>query len=84
MRSHLARLHELSRSSFAALAGIALLGSAAGAQYTQFGQNQPQYKKFVWRVKKTEHFDVHYYLGMEQGAGIAARMAERSYARLSH
>jgi dipeptidyl aminopeptidase/acylaminoacyl peptidase len=83
MRSHLARLQELSRSSFAALAGVALLTSAAAAQYTQFGQNQVQYKRFEWRVKKTEHFDVHYYKGMEQGAGIAARMAERSYARLS-
>jgi hypothetical protein len=83
MRSRLARFLVLSRLSLAAVGGLALLAPAAGAQYTVFGQNQVQYKKFDWRVKKTEHFDVHYYKGMEQGAAIAARMAERSYARLS-
>ena len=86
MRSHPARRHVLSRLTLvapAALLGLALLAPAADAQYTQFGQNQVQYAKFDWRVKKTEHFDVHYYRGMEQGATIVARMAERSYARLS-
>lgn len=56
---------------------------AAEAQQGYFGQNQVQYEKFDWRVKKTDHFDVHYYKGMEEAAVIAARMAERSYARLS-
>lgn len=56
---------------------------AAQAQQGYFGQNQVQYEKFDWRVKKTDHFDVHYYKGMEEAAVIAARMAERSYARLS-
>ena len=68
-----------------ALAALVLAGGAraASAQQSYFGQNQVQYQKFDWRVKKTEHFDVHYYKGMEEAAVIAARMAERSYARLS-
>ena len=83
MRSRLLRLRRAAATPLAALAIAVLLTSAAGAQYTQFGQNQVQYKKFTWMVKKTEHFDVYFYKSMEQGATIAARMAERSYARLS-
>ena len=68
-------------------AGLVIASLSAGrmaqAQQGYFGQNQVQYEKFDWRVKKTDHFDVHYYKGMEEAAVIAARMAERSYARLS-
>ena len=48
-----------------------------------FGMNQVQYKHFNWRVIETEHFLVHYYPEERAGAMEAARMAERSYARLS-
>ncbi|MDP9204958.1 MAG: hypothetical protein M3P12_05810 [Gemmatimonadota bacterium] len=48
-----------------------------------FGMNQVQYKHFNWRVIETEHFLVHYYPEERAGAMAAARMAERSYARLS-
>ena len=48
-----------------------------------FGMNQVQYKHFDWRVIETEHFLVHYYPEEKAGAMAAARMAERSYARLS-
>src|SRR5215212_3596674 len=48
-----------------------------------FGMNQVQYKHFNWRVIETEHFLVHYYPEEKAGAMDAARMAERSYARLS-
>src|ERR671915_593955 len=48
-----------------------------------FGMNQVQYKHFDWRVIETEHFLVHYYPEERAGAVEAARMAERSYARLS-
>ena len=48
-----------------------------------FGMNQVQYKHFNWRVIETEHFLVHYYPEERAGAVEAARMAERSYARLS-
>ncbi|HEX7546066.1 MAG TPA: hypothetical protein VF368_05030 [Gemmatimonadaceae bacterium] len=68
--------------SAAALAGAASFGAPLGAQ-GYYGQNQVQYQKFDWRIMHTEHFDVHYYPTEADGAKIAARMAERSYARLS-
>jgi Tol biopolymer transport system component len=72
-------------AAVAALAALALSAIAASRASAQqyFGQNQVQYKEFDWQVIKTEHFDVHYYPSMTEGARIAARMAERSYARLS-
>ena len=42
-----------------------------------------QYEKFDFKVKKTEHFDIYYYPEEEQAVDLAARMAERWYARLS-
>src|SRR3977135_3129487 len=59
-----------------------LLGARLDAQQ-YFGMNQVQYKHFDWRVIETEHWQVHYYPEERTGAMIAARMAERSYARLS-
>jgi Tol biopolymer transport system component len=62
------------------LAGVALIASTAGAQY--FGRNKVQYKTFDFKILKTEHFDVYFY--MDRGAADrAARMAERWYARYS-
>jgi len=58
------------------------LATGAGAQ-GYFGKNQPQYKRFQWRVLETEHFRVHYYKEEKAAVEDAARMAERSYARLS-
>lgn len=51
------------------------------AQY--FGQNKVQYTKFDFRIMETEHFDVYYYDGERPAALDVARMAERSYGRLS-
>ena len=51
------------------------------AQY--FGRNKVQYDKFDFKILKTQHFDVYFYPEMEQSANLAARMAERWYARLS-
>jgi Tol biopolymer transport system component len=59
---------------------LALPGTLA-AQY--FGQNKVQYTNFNFRVLETEHFDVYYYPEEKQAATDVARMAERSYARLS-
>src|SRR5438045_1828625 len=59
-----------------------LLGARLDAQQ-YFGMNQVQYKHFDWRVIETEHWLVHYYPEEREGAMDAARMAERSYARLS-
>jgi len=60
---------------------IPLLPSDAAAQF--FGQNKVQYKRFRWRVLRTQHFDIHYYQGTEAAVNDAALMAERSYQRLS-
>jgi hypothetical protein len=62
-----------------ALAGVS---TASGAQ-EYFGQNQVEYRHFHWRVLQTEHFTVHYYPEEHEAAFDLARMAERSYARLS-
>ncbi|HEX7595231.1 MAG TPA: hypothetical protein VF387_02690, partial [Gemmatimonadaceae bacterium] len=59
-----------------------LLGARLDAQQ-YFGMNQVQYRHFDWRVIETEHWLVHYYPEEKEGAMAAARMAERSYARLS-
>ena len=59
-----------------------LLGARLDAQQ-YFGMNQVQYRHFDWRVIETEHFLVHYYPEERAGAMDAARMAERSYARIS-
>jgi Tol biopolymer transport system component len=64
-----------------ALATLALSGSAKAQDY--FGQNQVQYEHFNWRVIETDHFLVHYYADERPASVDAARMAERSYARLS-
>lgn len=66
------------------LATLALLLCATRLDAQQyFGMNQVQYRHFKWRVIETEHFLVHYYPEERAGAMEAARMAERSYARLS-
>jgi Tol biopolymer transport system component len=83
MHSRRDLLHTLSA---AAIIGASVAGASmanAQGQYTRYGQNQVQYQKFDWRILRTEHFDVHYYPAEAAGAKIAARMAERSYARLS-
>ncbi|MEO8201017.1 MAG: BamA/TamA family outer membrane protein [Gemmatimonadota bacterium] len=51
------------------------------AQY--FGQNKVQYRTFDFKVIQTEHFDIYFYDREREAAMDAARMAERSYARLS-
>jgi Tol biopolymer transport system component len=60
---------------------LGLFVPTASAQY--FGRNKVQYEKFDFRVLKTEHFDIYYYPKEQEAIEIAARMAERWYARLS-
>jgi len=55
----------------------------ATAQGGYFGQNKVQYRKFDFKVLKTDHFDIYYYPEEEASARMAARMAERWYGRLS-
>src|SRR3954467_11385922 len=66
------------------LAGLGVLLFATRLDAQQyFGMNQVQYKHFDWKVIETEHWLVHYYPEERAGAMEAARMAERSYARLA-
>lgn len=65
-----------------ALVIAGFLATPAGAQQ-YFGQNQVQFDKFNWNVLETPHFTVHFYPEERDGIMDAARMAERSYARIS-
>jgi Tol biopolymer transport system component len=62
---------------------LLLLGvpGVLSAQY--FGRNKVQYTRFDFKVIQTEHFDVYYYDRERTAALDGARMAERSYGRLS-
>ena len=64
-----------------ALLFLLLAPGLLSAQY--FGRNKVQYSSFDFKVIQTEHFDVYYYEQERVAAMDAARMAERSYARLS-
>jgi Tol biopolymer transport system component len=64
--------------------GLMLLAAVPGALHAQyFGQNKVQYRAFDFQIIRTEHFDIHFYEDARPAALDAARMAERSYARLS-
>jgi hypothetical protein len=62
---------------------VALLGVAADAHAQYFGRNKVQYEDFDFKVKSTEHFDIYFYPEEEAAVQLAARMAERWYARIS-
>jgi len=64
-----------------ALALCLSLASPAAAQY--FGRNKVEYENFDFQVLATEHFDIYYYPQEAGAARMAARLAERWYARLS-
>lgn len=63
------------------LALVLWLPQAVTAQY--FGRNKVQYRSFDFQIIRTEHFDVYYYDREREAVMDAARMIERSYARLS-
>ncbi len=64
-----------------AAVGASIAAPAAEAQY--FGRNKVQYERFDFQVLETQHFDIYYYPEMREAAYLAARMAERWYARIS-
>ena len=66
----------------AAMFFLPLLSTGASAQY--FGKNKVHYSSFNWNVLETEHFQIYYYDSERDAAVDAARIGERSYARLSH
>jgi hypothetical protein len=73
----------VTRSLFVALLFLLMAGMPLEAQTGYFGQNRVQYQTFNFQVLPTEHFDIYYYPEKEEAARLAARMAERWYARLS-
>src|ERR671923_544617 len=68
---------------FAPALALLLLATPAVLSAQYFGRNKVQYTKFDFKVIQTEHFDVYYYPQEQVAAFDAARMAERSYAKLS-
>jgi len=67
---------------------VSLLALLAGpgrgdASAQQFGRNKVEYVTFDFKVLDTEHFAVYYYSSEERSARLAARLAERWYARFS-
>jgi len=60
---------------------LALGPTALPAQY--FGRNKVMYENFKFKIIQTQHFDLHYYEREGVAAVDVARMAERSYAKLS-
>src|SRR5687767_14394739 len=64
----------------AAALATALLPAGAQAQY--FGRNKVQYRDLDFQVLKTEHFEIYYYPEEQAAVALAARLAERWYARL--
>ncbi len=70
------------RLSVTALIGTLLVLPMPGAaQY--FGRNKVQYRSFDFDIIRTDHFDIYYYQQEREAALDAARIAERSYARIS-
>ncbi|HXC25030.1 MAG TPA: basic secretory protein-like protein, partial [Gemmatimonadaceae bacterium] len=65
----------------ALVVGTTLTARAEAQRY--FGMNQVEYRHLRWQIIETEHFYVHYYPEESLAAHDAARMAERSYTRLS-
>ena len=68
---------------YVVLAALMSLAGALPAQAQYFGRNKIQYRTFSFNILKTEHFDLYYYPEEAEAAQIAARLAERWYARLS-
>jgi hypothetical protein len=71
----------LQRIAGLALALMVAAPAVGSAQY--FGKNKVQWTSFDFKIIQTEHFDVYFYEREREAAMDAARMAERSYARLS-
>lgn len=65
------------------LVAVLLLVSPIDATAQHFGRNKVEYEDFDFRILATEHFEIYYYPQEERAARIAARLAERWYARLS-
>ena len=71
----------LRRTIGLALTLLTAVPAIATAQY--FGKNKVQWSSFDFKIIQTQHFDIYFYEREREAAMDAARMAERSYARLA-
>ena len=69
--------------SFLSFLAVFIGPGSRDASAQQFGRNKVEYVDFDFKVLDTEHFAVYYYSSEEASARLAARLAERWYARLS-
>jgi hypothetical protein len=60
---------------------LALLAGLAPASAQGFGRSQVIGRDFQWKVRSTEHFDIHYYEGSAPRVEQAADILERAFAR---
>jgi Tol biopolymer transport system component len=65
------------------LAGFIVGVCAPGLNAQYYGRNKVQYQKFDFKIMKTRHFDIYFYLQDEQTVKMAGLMAERWYSRWS-
>lgn len=73
----------VTRVALLVVVSLCTLAGSQEASAQQFGRNKVEYVDFDFKVLDTEHFAVYYYASEEDMAGLAARLAERWYARLS-
>ncbi len=71
------------RPAVTAFAVLALLSAPNLVSGQYFGRNKVQYRTFDFTVLRTEHFHLYFYPAEREAAVLAARMAERWYARFS-
>jgi Tol biopolymer transport system component len=57
--------------------------ATAAAQFGYFGQNKVQYRRFDWRVLRSDHVDLYFYPEEEELGRVALGYAEESYGVLA-
>ena len=71
------------RCALLVVVSLCALSITRDACAQHFGRNKVEYVDFDFKVLETEHFAVYHYPSEEVAARLAARLAERWYARLS-
>jgi hypothetical protein len=79
----MARVRRLALVAAVSLLAFLIGPGSRDASAQQFGRNKVEYVDFDFKVLDTEHFAVYYYSSEETSARLAARLAERWYARFS-
>ena len=68
-------------TAVAMFVALVLLSAPVGAQF--YGRNKVQYNRFDFKIMKTRHFDIYFYMEDQETIKQAGLMAERWYARLA-